>query len=128
MRRVARRDSTRKLARKDSSRKAFAAKAESVSRAQQDPAVKARRAAAAMLSNASAFASFSGGATHMGGVLNSRRKGDLQTQIDALTPFLAQAGLSYTQFKEIARGSGINIYDEYGRMVPDALRQFISSR
>ena len=64
----------------------------------------------------------------MGGVLNSKRKGDLQTQIDALQPFLAQAGLSYPQFKEIVRGVGVNIFDEYGRMIPDALRQFASRR
>lgn len=62
----------------------------------------------------------------MGGVLNSKRKGDLQTQINALQPFLAQAGLSYAQFKDIARGSGVNIFDAYGRIVPDALRQFAS--
>ncbi len=126
---VARRDSTRKeLARKDSTRKAFAARADSVSKLQQDPAVKARRAVAGMLSNATAFTSFSEGATHMGGVLNSKRKGDLQTQINALTPYLAQMGLSYAQFKEIARGSGVDIYDEFGRIVPDALKQFVAKR
>ncbi|MEP6508770.1 MAG: hypothetical protein ABJC63_11140, partial [Gemmatimonadales bacterium] len=66
------------------------------------------------------------GATHLGGVLNSQRKGDLQTQIDAITPFLSQAGLSYAQFKEIAQGSGVNIFDEFGRIVPEALRRFAS--
>jgi len=121
------RDSLRRVARRDSVRKARA-KADSVPKTQQDPVVTAKRAAAAMLANASALESFSKGATHMGGVLNSKRKGDLQTQIDALQPFLAQAGLSYPQFKEIVRGVGVNIFDEYGRMIPDALRQFASRR
>jgi serine/threonine-protein kinase len=119
--RRARRDSVRR----DSTRKALA-KADSVRRTQQDPVGRARRAAAAMLANAGALDSFNKGATHMGGVLNSKRKGDLQTQIDALQPFLAQAGLTYAQFKDLVRGSGVNIFDEYGRMVPDALRQFAS--
>ena len=119
--RRARRDSTRR----DSTRKALA-KADSVRRVEQDVVGKARRAAAVMLSNASATASFMEGATHMGGVLNKQRKGDLQTQINALQPFLTQAGLSYAQFKELARGSGVNIFDEYGRIMPDALKQFAS--
>jgi serine/threonine-protein kinase len=121
--RRARRDSVRR----DSTRKALA-KADSVKRAQQDPVGRARRAAAAMLANGAALQSFTEGATHMGGVFNSKRKGDLQTQIDALQPFLAQAGLSYAQFKDLVRGSGVNIFDEYGRIVPDALRQFVSRR
>ncbi|HZJ01349.1 MAG TPA: serine/threonine-protein kinase, partial [Gemmatimonadaceae bacterium] len=121
------RDSIRRAARRDSVRKARA-KADSVPKVQQDPVVTAKRAAAAMLANASALESFSKGATHMGGLLNSKRKGDLQTQIDALQPFLAQAGLSYPQFKEIVRSAGVNIFDEYGRMIPDALRQFASRR
>ncbi len=119
------RDSVRRAVRRDSARKALA-KADSVRKPRQDVVGKARRAAAAMLANASALESFLKGATHMGGVLNSKRKGDLQTQINALQPFLAQAGLSYAQFKDIARGSGVNIFDAYGRIVPDALRQFAS--
>ncbi len=117
--RRARRDSTRK----DSTRKALA-RADSVRRAQQDVVGRARRAAAAMLANAGALNSFTNAATHMGGVLNTQRRGDLQTQIDALQPFLAQAGLSYAQFKDLARGAGVNIFDEYGRMVPDSLKRF----
>ena len=77
-----------------------------------------------MFANASALDAFNKGATHKGGVLGSKRKGDLQTQIDALQPFLSQAGLSYAQFKSIVGGAGVNIFDEYGRMVPDALRGF----
>src|SRR5688572_2196557 len=46
----------------------------------------ARRAAGALLSNASARNAFTDGATHKGGILG-KRKGDLQTQIDALLPF-----------------------------------------
>ncbi|MEO7368414.1 MAG: protein kinase [Gemmatimonadaceae bacterium] len=124
-RRQARRDSVRK----DSTRKALA-KVDSSRKVevqvQQDPADKARRAVAGMLSNASATEMLSKGATHMGGVLNTKRMGDLQTQINALTPFLSQAGLSYAQFKEIAQGSGVNIFDEFGRIVPDALKRFAS--
>lgn len=123
------RDSIKRAAvRRDSIRKARARADSAATKTQQDPVVTAKRAAAAMLANASALESFSKGATHMGGVLNSKRKGDLQTQIDALQPFLAQAGLSYPQFKEIVRGAGVNLFDEYGRIVPDALRQFASRR
>ena len=42
----------------------------------------------------------------MGGPLNTRRRGDLQTQIDALQPFLSSAGLSYEQFKGLVAQSG----------------------
>ena len=48
----------------------------------------------------------------------------LQTQIDALQPFLASVGMSYQQFKTIAEGSGVSIYDEFGRMVLDSLQRF----
>jgi hypothetical protein len=64
----------------------------------------------------------------MGGVLNSKRKGDLQTQIDAITPFLSQAGLTYSQFKDAVRSSGVELFDQYGRMLPDVLRSFANSR
>jgi hypothetical protein len=121
----------RRAARRDSIRKANAAAiahADSVRRAQEavavTPVVRARRAAAAMFANAAAVEAFNKGATHKGGVLGSKRKGDLQTQIDALTPYLSQAGLTYQQFKGIVGGAGVNIYDEFGRIVPDALKRF----
>ena len=87
----------------------------------------ARRAAGALLSNASAHKAFTDGATHKGGILGSKRKGDLQMQIDALLPFLNQAGLTYEQFKGIVADSGVWMFDEFGRMVPEALRQFAGS-
>jgi tRNA A-37 threonylcarbamoyl transferase component Bud32 len=132
-------DSIRK-ARREAQKKALA-QAESVRIAQSKVAAatgatappsnattKARNAAAAMLSNASASKAFTEGATHMGGVLNSKRKGDLQTQIDAITPFLSQAGLTYSQFKDAVRSSGVELFDQYGRMLPDVLRSFANSR
>ena len=67
------------------------------------------------------------GATHSGGLLGSQRKGDLQTQIDALRPFLTSAGLTYDQFKLIVKESGFNIFDESGRMVPEALQRFAAA-
>ena len=88
--------------------------------------VKARVAAQAMLSNATATKAFNKGATHKGGVLGAQRRGDLQTQIDALAPFLAQKGLSYDQFKTIVKESGVNLFDEFGRMLPGALQRFAS--
>ena len=60
----------------------------------------------------------------MGGPLGTARRGDLQTQIDAIQPFLTQAGLSYAQFKALVAESGVTLFDEYGRMVPDSLRRF----
>ncbi len=121
-------DSIRK-ARREAAKKA-AALNDSLKKAQpqqaQTPLSNARGAAAAMLADASARKAFAQGATHKGGVLGTQRKGDLQTQIDALTPFLAKAGLTYQQFKSAAQESGVNLYDEFGRMLPDALQQFAS--
>jgi hypothetical protein len=77
-----------------------------------------------MFADASGRRMFMRGATHSGGFLGAQRRGDLQTQIDALTPFLTKAGLTYEQFKRIVEGSGIQIYDEFGRMLPEALEQF----
>ena len=127
-------DSIRKAAAvRDSARKArarAAAQADSVRRAQEvvtvSPTSNARRAAAAMLSNPDASRAFARGATRMGGPLNTRRRGDLQTQIDALTPFLTSAGLSYDQFKALVAGAGVKMFDEFGRMVPDSLQRFAS--
>ena len=121
------RDSLRRAARAEAAKKAAAAKAaESVRQAQETPRTNARRAVAAMLSNESASRSFARGATRMGGPLGTRRRGDLQTQIDALQPFLTSAGLTYEQFKSIVAESGIGIFDEFGRMVPDSLQRFAS--
>ena len=119
------RDSVRR-ARAEAAKKA-AARADSLKRAQQEtPRTNARRAAAAMLSNESASRSFARGATRMGGPLGTRRRGDLQTQIDALQPFLTSAGLTYEQFKSIVAESGVSLFDEFGRMVPDSLQRFAS--
>ena len=124
-------DSLRKVRR--AAAKKVIAQAESVRVARQTNGIQAtganaRTAAAAMFYNASALKAFTAGATHMGGVLNSKRKGDLQTQIDALQPFLAHAGLTYAQFKDIVHGAGVNIFDEYGRIDPAALKQFAGVR
>jgi serine/threonine-protein kinase len=102
-------------------------KADSVRRGHETNITNARRAAAAFLSNASARKAFMEGATHQGGILGSQRKGNLQTQIDALLPWLKQAGLTYEQFKGIVAESGVKMFDEFGRMVPEALQQFAGS-
>jgi serine/threonine-protein kinase len=102
-------------------------KVDSVRRAQDTPKANARRAAAALLSNASARKALTDGATHKGGILGSQRKGNLQTQIDALLPWLKQAGLTYEQFKGIVAESGVKMFDEFGRIVPEALEQFAGS-
>jgi len=120
-------DSIRK-ARKAAQQKAMA-QAESLRIAQEAKAKnaiaeKARVAVGTMLVNASAMKKFNDGATHKGGVLGTKTKGDLQTQIDALQPFLSQQGLSYPQFKDIVSKSGINIFDEFGRMTEAGLRSF----
>ncbi|HEX5577222.1 MAG TPA: serine/threonine-protein kinase, partial [Gemmatimonadaceae bacterium] len=77
------RDSVRKAARAEAAKKA-AARAESLRQAQETPRTNARRAAAAMLADENARRAFARGATRMGGPLGTRRRGDLQTQIDAL--------------------------------------------
>jgi serine/threonine protein kinase len=120
------RDSIRKAARAEAAKKA-AARNDSIRRAEQAANLtkaSARRAASAMLSNPESLRAFERGATRMGGPLNTRRRGDLQTQIDALTPYLTNVGLSYDQFKAIVAESGVSLFDEYGRMLPAALRQF----
>jgi hypothetical protein len=124
-------DSVRK-ARREAQKKAALAQAESVRNAQENKvkegaANRAREAAFAMLSNASAAKLFNDGATHKGGVLGSKRKGDLQTQINALVPFLTQSGVTYAQFKDLVKAAGIELFDEYGRMLPAALKQFANS-
>lgn len=120
------RDSLKKVA---AARKAAAAKKDSLKKlqdAQSSPLAIARRAAAAMLADESARKAFAKGATHKGGVLGTKKTGDLQTQIDALQPFLSRAGIGYDHFKLIVQGAGISLFDEYGRMIPDALQQFAS--
>jgi serine/threonine-protein kinase len=118
-------DSAKRAARAEAAKRA-AAKTDSLKRAQAQmtPGTNARRAAGLMLADASARSAFLRGATRKGGPLGTRRLGDLQTQIDALQPFLANAGLSYEQFKGIAQGSGVRVYDEFGRMVLDSLQRF----
>jgi serine/threonine-protein kinase len=106
----------------ESARRA-AAQSDSLRKAEEMRRNQARRAAAALLANPRALESFMQGATHKGGLLGSRTKGDLQTQIDALQPFLNAAGMSYEQFKDIVKASGIGLFDKFGRMVPDSLQR-----
>jgi serine/threonine-protein kinase len=123
-------DSIRRARREAAAKKAAAESlriAQEQSAARESPRTKARGAAAAMLANESARRSFERGATRMGGLLGTQRRGDLQTQIDALQPFLSQAGLTYEQFKAIVRDSGVNLFDEFGRMLPVALQQFANA-
>jgi len=86
--------------------------------------IKARSAAIWVLADPAAHDKLMEGATHVGGVLLKKRTGDLQTQINTLQPFLARAGITYDQFKVILQGSGTNVYDEFGRIVPDSLKKF----
>ena len=126
-------DSIRRVRREAAARKAAAdslklAQGPATSSAVSEATVlRARVAAQALLSNAAALKAFTKGATHMGGVLGAQRRGDLQTQIDALAPFLAQRNLSYDQFKSIVKNSGVNLFDEFGRMLPNALQRFASA-
>lgn len=53
--------------------------------------------------------------------------GDLQTQINALQPFLKAVGLSWVQFAQITKDAGINIFDSHGRIVIGALEQFAAA-
>ncbi|HVD60514.1 MAG TPA: hypothetical protein VNC11_06545, partial [Gemmatimonadaceae bacterium] len=108
--------------RAESARRA-AALADSLRRAEETKRNQVRSAAAAMLANPRAVESFMQGATHKGGLLGNKTKGDLQTQIDALRPFLDASGLSYAQFKDIVKASGITLFDKFGRMVPDSLHR-----
>jgi serine/threonine protein kinase len=119
---AARRDSVRK-ARRDSLKKAAESQTQVV---QQSQTTKARQAIAAVLSNAYASGELNKGATRRGGVLGTAKRGDLQTQIDAIMPFLRQAGISYEQFKNIVAEAGVNIFDSEGRMIPSALQAFAS--
>ena len=116
-------DSVKRAARAEAAKRA-AARSDSLKRVRDTNRGRARSAAVALLADASARKSFADGATRMGGVLGKQRKGDLQTQINALEPFLTKAGLTYEQFKGIVQESGIKLFDEFGRIVPDLLRQF----
>jgi serine/threonine-protein kinase len=125
------RDSLRRVARAEAAKKKAAAQADSLKKAQQARTTtqssqleKARGAIAAVFSNAYASGQLAKGATGKGGLLGTRKTGDLQTQIDAIVPFLRQAGVSYEQFKVIVRDAGIDIFDEDGRMIPAQLRRF----
>ena len=64
--------------------------------------------------------------TASGGILGTKRSGDLQTQIDALQPFLSEARISYEHFKVLVQRAGVSLFDEDGRMIPDALQRFAS--
>jgi hypothetical protein len=81
-----------------------------------------------MLSDDGARRAFNKGATHKGGVLGTKRSGDLQTQIDALHPFLSQARISYEHFKILVQSSGVSLFDEDGRMIPTAMQQFAAGQ
>jgi hypothetical protein len=116
-------DSVKRAARAEAAKKA-AAKIDSLKKVQQTPLGAAQNAVTAMLADAGARKLFTSGATHMGGVLGKQRRGDLQTQINALVPYLTQAGLGYEHFKLIVQNQGITLFDEFGRMKPDALQQF----
>jgi serine/threonine-protein kinase len=121
-------DSARKKA-QASKRAAAMAKADSLraQEAQENKIILARRAVGALLANADARAAFMRGATRSGGLLGTRRKGDLQTQIDALQPFLRNADMTYDEFKRIVQRSGSNIFDEYGRMMLEAMQTFAAA-
>ena len=118
-----------RVARADSLKKAAAAKTDSQrKRLDAGRGLRAARwAASAMLADPTARAAFNRGASRTGGLLGKQRRGDLQTQIDALQPFLAKNGLTYEQFKSIVNQSGINVYDEFGRLVPAALERFAAT-
>lgn len=85
--------------------------------------VQAQQALMALFANHGALSQFASGATHSGGFLGSGKTGDLQTQIDALTPFLKSVGLTFEQFKKIATDNGFDLFDKEGRLVTDALQQ-----
>ncbi|MEP6507057.1 MAG: protein kinase [Gemmatimonadales bacterium] len=118
-----------RAAKADAAKKAAAARGDSI-RTKTEQQIRigvAKRAAAAMLSNAEASKAFQRGASRTGGLLGIQKKGDLQTQIDAIRPFLTSAGLTYDQFKAILNEAGVNIFDEFGRMVPETLQHFATS-
>jgi hypothetical protein len=123
---LAKRAAARKDSLKADSAKRAAAKSDSTRRAQDPLRIRARAAATGLMANPGARKTFTQGATHKGGLLGSRSKGDLQTQIDALQPFLKGSGLTYEQFKDAVKASGIPLFDEFGRMVPDELQRFAS--
>jgi serine/threonine-protein kinase len=128
-------DSVKKAAKALAAKKAAAAKADSEQKAQQQQQAAVafqatarqnagRTAVRGMFANPEARAKFEDGATHKSGGLIKKTKGDLQTQIDALTPFLKGSGLTYEQFKSILSDAGIKAFDEFGRMIPAALQQY----
>lgn len=50
--------------------------------------------------------------------------GNLQSQINALTPFLQASGLTYNEFMAIAKSDGATLLDNQGRLSAAALQQF----
>ncbi|MDP9177421.1 MAG: serine/threonine protein kinase [Gemmatimonadota bacterium] len=109
----------------DSAKRVAAFKSDSSRRVQGTIRTRARAAASGLLANPGARKSFTQGATRKGGLLGSRTKGDLQTQIDALQPFLKGSGLTYEQFKDAVKAAGITLFDQFGRMMPDSLQRFV---
>ena len=102
-------------------------KIDSAKRAQAQaaaPEAKARAAVTAFLNNAAARKALEDAATHKGGILGSKKTGDLQTQLNALVPWIQQAGITYEQFKGIVSAAGVKLLDENGRIIPAALQQF----
>lgn len=83
----------------------------------------AKSALQAFFADQNAVHAFASGATHSGGFLGSGRVGDLQTQINAVQPFLTQFGITFEQLKKIAADNGFEIFDKDGRIVTEALRQ-----
>jgi len=124
-------DSAKKRAARAEAKRAAAAKADSLKQTttttQNSRGIRAARwAAAALLADPEAQRAFIRGSTRAGGLLGKQRRGDLQTQIDALQPFLTKNGLTYEEFKRLVAESGFNIFDQFGRMVPATLRRFAS--
>src|SRR5688572_25743747 len=120
---AAKRDSLRA----DSAKRVAAFQSDSARRASETIKTRARAAASGLLANPGARKSFTQGATRKGGLLGSRTKGDLQTQIDALQPFLKGSGLTYEQFKDAVKAAGITLFDQFGRMMPDSLQRFVAA-
>ncbi|MGI8765044.1 MAG: hypothetical protein ACR2KM_00835, partial [Gemmatimonadaceae bacterium] len=62
-----------------------------------------------------------GGALGLFGL--TRKTGDLQSQLNALNPVLAQFGLTFDQLTAIAKNYGVTLTDKSGRLVVGALDQ-----
>jgi hypothetical protein len=49
---------------------------------------------------------------------------DVEAQADAIAPFLESAGLTIDQFEKIVADAGFQVFDQFGRVVPEVLQQF----